>query len=253
MATAEPVTNEARQRAKTLTLAWQGIWNDATQKGRKAACPECGVFDVSITPKADRVLLICNACEAGKRGDNTLVVHAARDGVECGSGADAGPHRLWPASSVALDGMKRAERRVLTFVAAQTVNGDWLEVSQREIAIACRTSKRDPIPLLQRLADRGLLRVRSNNYAAKRRTQVAFMVDPADLCRRLTGNGVTMEQAADDDESSASENGVTPSENGVTLEHSEKMVSPPSQSGVTMERASVRIRGSQGMEGLNHF
>jgi hypothetical protein len=52
---------EPGTRARALTLAWGGEWNEETHKGRKAACPECGVFDVSITPKAS-VLLICNAC-----------------------------------------------------------------------------------------------------------------------------------------------------------------------------------------------
>jgi hypothetical protein len=216
--------HEAGPRARALTLDWRGDWNEDTQKGRNAACPLCGVFEVSVTPRAGKVLLICNACGAGKRGDDSLVLSAKLAGIECGAVTKNLRHRLWPATAQALDRMRPAEKRVLKFVAAQTSTGDWLEVSQREIAAACKTSKRDPIPLLKRFQARGLLRVRSNNYACKRLTQIAFLVDPADLCRRL-------------------ENGVTPSENGVTMEHDEKMVSPPSQNGVTMEHPLVRIRG----------
>jgi hypothetical protein len=129
--------------------------------------------------------------------------------------------------------MKPAERRVLKFIAGKTSTGEWLAISQREIAKNCGGSKRDSIPFLERLAARGLIRIRSNNYACKRRTQIAFRVDPMDLSRRLV-------ISVSDDEG----NGVTPSENGVTMEHAEKMVSPPLQNGVTMERLHVRIRES---------
>jgi hypothetical protein len=87
------------------------------------------------------------------------------------------------------------------------------------------------IPLLKRLADRGLLRIRSNKYACKRRTQIAFLVDPADLSKRLVDNPNV-----------ARKNGITPSENGITMERAAKMVSPPSQNGITMEQPLVRIR-----------
>jgi hypothetical protein len=223
------------ERARGLTVTWGGEWNEATHKGRKAACPECGVFDVSITPKAGKgVLLICNACGAGGRGDSRLVLAAARSGFECGAGNGAKPHRhrLYPAKAEALGGMKRAERRVLKFAAAQISTGEWLELSRREIVAACHISDRDAIPLLKRLEARGLIRIRSNNYAAKRRTQIAFRVDRADLCRRLV-----------DDVNIARKNGTTSSENGTTMERAEKMVPPPVRNGTTMERPHVRIRG----------
>jgi hypothetical protein len=224
--------NEAGQRARALTLAWGGEWNEETHRGRKATCPECGVFDVSITPKAGKgVLLICNACHAGARGDSSLVLAATLAGFECGPGNGTKPnrYRLYPAKAEALAGMKRAERRVLKYCASQTATGEWFEVSQREIAKNCGGSKRDAIPYLERLKARGLIRIKSNGYAAKRRTQIAFLVEPVDLSRRLIDSP---------------ENGVTPLENGVTMERAEKMVSPLTQNGVTMERPLVRIRES---------
>jgi hypothetical protein len=123
--------------------------------------------------------------------------------------------------------MKRAERRVLKYCVGQTATGEWFEISQREIVPACRISCRDMIPLLERLKARGLLRLKSNNYAAKRRTQIAFLVEPVDLSRRLID---------------PPENGITPSENGITMERDEEMVSPPIENGITMERPLVRIR-----------
>jgi hypothetical protein len=220
--------NEAGQRARGLTLAWGGEWNEETHKGRKAICPECGALDVSITPKAGKgVLLICNACNAGGRGDSRLVLAAARAGFECGAGNGIKPHRhrLYPANAEALAGMKRAERRVLKFIAGQTFTGEWLEVSRREIVAACHISDRDAMPLLKRLEARDLLRVKSNKYACKRRTEIAFRVDPTDLSRRLV-----------DYVNIAQKNGTTP------LERPPKMVPPPLQNGTTMERPLVRIR-----------
>jgi DNA-binding MarR family transcriptional regulator len=225
----------AEQRAQALTVAWIGEWNEETHKGRKAACPVCGVFDLSITPKNGRVLLICNACNAGARGDSSLVLAAKQAGFECGAGngTKSARHRLYPASADALDAMKRAEKRVLRFIASQTATEGWFEVSQREIVPACRISCRDMIPLLKRLEARDLIRIRSNNYAAKRRTQIAFRVDPVNLAKRLV-----------DVVKIALKNGITPSENGITMERTLKMVSPPSQNGITMERPDVRIRDS---------
>jgi hypothetical protein len=222
-------SNEAGQRTRALTLAWGGEWNEETHKGRKATCPECGVFDVSILPKAGKgVLLICNACHAGARGDSSLVLAATLAGFECGPGnGTAGRHLLWPASAEAIAGMKRAERRVLKCAAAQTSTGEWFELSRRDIVAACHISDRDAIPLLKRLEARGLIRIRSNNYACKRRTQIAFRVDPADLCRRLVDeNRITIERLVNDVNSGA-ENGTTPSENGTTMKRTEKMVPPP--------------------------
>jgi hypothetical protein len=101
------INEDVRQRGRTLTLAWGGEWNEETHKGRKAACPECGVFDVSITPKAGKgVLLICNACSGGARGDNRLVLAAARSGFECGAGNGPKPHR-----HNALPGQRRGVNR----------------------------------------------------------------------------------------------------------------------------------------------
>jgi DNA-binding MarR family transcriptional regulator len=228
------INEDVRQRGRTLTLAWGGEWNEETHKGRKSACPECGVFDVSITPKAGKgVLLICNACSAGARGNNRLVLAAARSGFECGAGNGTKPHRhmLYPAKDEALTGMKRAERRVLKYCASQTSTGEWFELSRREIVAACHISDRDAIPVLKRLEARGLIRVKSNKYACKRRTQIAFRVDPVDLVRRLV-----------DVVKDAQENGTTPSENGTTIERDEKMVPPTPENGTTMERPYVRIR-----------
>src|SRR5271154_7444920 len=105
--------HEAAPRARALTLEWRGDWNEDTQKGRNAACPLCGVFEVSVTPRASKVLLICNACGAGKRGDDSLVLSAKLAGIECGAVTKNLRHSLWPASAAALNGMKRAEKRVL--------------------------------------------------------------------------------------------------------------------------------------------
>jgi hypothetical protein len=112
---------------------------------------------------------------------------------------------------------------VLKFVAAQTSTEDWFEASKRTIAASCRVSERDSVMYLGRLADRGLLKVRSNNYAAKRRTQVQFLVDPVDLCQRL-------------------ENEPTSSENEPTMEQLSKMNPPPYENEPTMERQDARIR-----------
>jgi hypothetical protein len=128
--------------------------------------------------------------------------------------------------------MKPAEKRVLKFIASLTAAETWFYVSQREIVPACRVSCRDMIPLLKRLAARGLIRIKSNKYACKRRTQIEFRVDRGDLCRRLV-DGLNI----------APENGITPSENGITMERTLKMVSPPVKNGITMERPLVRIRG----------
>jgi hypothetical protein len=139
-------------------------------------------------------------------------------------------HRLYPAKAEALNGMKRAERRVLKFIASQTATGEWFEISRREIVAACHISDRDALPLLERLKERGLIRIKSNNYAAKRRTQIAFLVEPVDLVRKLFD---------------AEKNGTTPSQNGTTMERTQKMVPPPIENGTTMERPLVRIRESK--------
>jgi hypothetical protein len=230
-----PINEDLRRRAEALTRMWGGNWNDETHKGRNASCPIHGCCDaVSITPKAGIGLaLICNGCRAGDRGDDSLLTAARMAGIDCGPGNGKRPagHRLWPASSDSITGLRRAERRVLKYCASQTSTGEWFEVSQREIVKNCGGSKRDAIPFLERLADRDLIRIRSNGYAAKRRTQIEFRVDPVDLFKRLV-----------DDVNDGSENGVTPSENGVTMERTLKMVSPPLENGVTMERPPVRIR-----------
>jgi hypothetical protein len=209
---------DLRQRAEALTRQWGGNWNEATHKGRDAVCQICGCYSVAITPKAGKgVLLICNEieCRAGKeRGDDRLITAARMDGFDCGPGNGSKSHwrGIHPAPSEALVGMKPAERRVLKYCASQTSTGEPFEVTQREIAKNCGGSKRDAIPYLERLKARGLIRIRSNKYAAKRPTQIAFLFDPVDLSRRL----------------------VDPPENGVT----------PSENGVTMERPLVRIRES---------
>ena len=173
-------------------------------------CPVCGCLNVSITPKAS-VLLICNDCGAGGKGDDQLVIAAARDGFDCGPGnGKLHRHRLWPAPIEALADMKRAERRVLKFVASQTATGEWFGVSQREIAKNCGGSKRDAIPYLERLAARGLLRIMSNKHACKHRTQIRFLVDPADLSRRLADAESAILRPSDINDLADAENGVTP-------------------------------------------
>jgi len=179
-----PVTNE---RAKALTLGQGGNWNERKGAGRNAGCFACGVYDMAVSAKPKGVVMCCNACGAGKR-DSLLLEGAIKAGFECGPGPDrrqGRPAPLMPASEASLAGLKPAERRVLAFCAQKAKARDWLEVSQREIVTECGGSKRDAIPLLNRLADRGLIRVRSNGYKAKRRTQIAFVVDPLDLGRRF--------------------------------------------------------------------
>jgi hypothetical protein len=186
------VPPETKARAKKLTLAWGGRWKEDKACGRNAFCPipDCGCFEVAITPKRAGVLMCCNGCGAGKRkGDSRLLDAAAAAGFECGPGVDRRRRpdlsKLQPASESALAGLKPAEKRVLAFCAKQTRTRDWVEVSQGEIVGTCSVSCRDAIPLLDRLAARGLIRVRSNEYKLKRRTQIGFLVDPADLVRRF--------------------------------------------------------------------
>jgi hypothetical protein len=241
-----PINEDLRRRAEALTRAWHGDWNDETHRGRNAGCPMCGICAVSVTPKSGKgILLICNDCHAGDRGDDRLITAARMAGIDCSPGygrKSSSGGRIWPATSDSITGLKKAERRVLKFVAAQTSTGEWFEVSQREIKAACRVSTRDSVPFLERLAERGLLRIRSNNYAAKRRTQIAFLVDPIDLSKRLveSENETTTERLVDA-VNSALENEVTPSENEVTMECALKMKSPPWENEVTVERPDVRI------------
>jgi hypothetical protein len=239
-----PINEDLRRRAEALTRMWGGVWNEATHKGRNAACPINGCGDaVSITPKAGKgILLVCNGngCRAGLAyGDDSLITAARMAGIDCGPGNGRKPsgHRLWPASSDSITGLKRAERRVLKFVAAQTSTEDWFEVSKRTIASACRVSERDSVMYLGRLAARGLIRIRSNNYACKRCTQISFLVEPVDLCRRLV-----------DAVNSVPENEPTPSENEPTMQHLQKMNPPPCQNEPTMKHPHVRIREVRGFD-----
>jgi len=162
---------------------------------------------MAVSAKPKGVVMCCNECSAGKlRGDNVLLDAAVKAGFECGPGPikRRGVPKLFPASEAALAGLKKAERRVLAFCAKQTTTREWFESSRRSIVETCHVSARDVIPLLNRLAERVLIRIRSNNYKAKRRTQIAFVVDPVDLVKRLW---------------TASENGTTPCQNGTTMEH----------------------------------
>lgn len=199
-----PLTKE---RAKALTLGQGGNWNEGKGTGRNAGCFACGVYAMSITAKPKGVVMCCNDCGAGKlKGDNVLLDAAVKAGFECGPGPikRRGVPKLFPASEAALAGLKKAEKRVLAFCAGKTATRDWFEASQRAIVEACGGSKRDAIPLLNRLAERGLIRVQSNRFKAKRRTKIGFLVDPVGLVQRLW---------------TASENGVTRRQNGVTVEH----------------------------------
>lgn len=231
------INEDLRRRAEALTRMWGGVWDDKKQHGRKANCPINGCCDsLSITPKAGIGLaLICNGCRAGDRGDDSLLTAARMAGIDCGpgNGKRAAGHRLWPAPSDSITGLKRAERRVLKFIAAQTSTEEWFEVSKRTIASACRVSERDWVMYLGRLADRSLIRIRSNEYAAKRRTQIAFLVEPVDLCIRLI-----------DAVNIAPENEPTPPENEPTMERLQKMNPPPLENEPTMERLDVRIRSN---------
>jgi hypothetical protein len=143
---------------------------------------------MAVTPKPKGVMMCCNSCGAGLR-DSYLLEAAIKTGLDCGPGPS---HRrrgdfakLPTASEGAIAGLKRAEKRVLAFCVKETMTRDWFPVSQRQIVAECGGSKRDAIPILDRLAERGLIRVRSNNYKAKRTTQIAFLVDPVDLVRRF--------------------------------------------------------------------
>jgi hypothetical protein len=225
-------TEDVRRRAETITRAWGGDWDNEKSRGRNAACQICGCCAVAVTPGRKGVLLVCNegTCRAGLgHGDDRLITAARMDGFDCGPGNGRRPagHKLLPASSDSITGLKRAERRVLKFAAAQTSTGAPFDLARRQVVPACRISDRDFIPLLERLKARGLIRIRSNKYAAKRPTQIAFLVDPVDLSRRLID---------------PPENGTTPSENGTTVERTSKMVPPPLENGTTMERPDVRTR-----------
>jgi hypothetical protein len=117
-----PINEDLRRRAEALTRMWGGNWNGKTHNGRYAACSICGCYSVAITPKAGKgVLLICNEieCRAGKQqGDDRLITAARMDGIDCGpgNGKRPGGHRLLPASSDSITGLKRAERRILKYV-----------------------------------------------------------------------------------------------------------------------------------------
>jgi hypothetical protein len=182
------VASLTKERAKTLTIAREGNWNEERAAGRSAKCFVCDEPDMAVTPKPKGVVMCCNACGAGRR-DNLLLEGAIKAGFDCGPGPS---HRrrgdfakLHPASEASLAGLKPAENRVLAFCAGKTSKRDYFEVPGRSIVGECHVSWRDMTPLLKRLADRGLLRVRSNDYAAKRPTQIAFLVDPVDLVKRL--------------------------------------------------------------------
>ena len=164
-------------------------------------------------------------CRAGDKGDDSLVKSAGKAGFDCGyGGTKPNKYALHSASKQALAGLKRAEKRVLTYVAGlPLVKTVGLRLSRRAIVVTCHITERD-VPLnLKRLAARGLLRIRANNYAAKRRTQVAFLVDRADLSERL-GNA----------DNSPSENDTTPSEN--SRKRAQKVTPPPLKNDTTMER-----------------
>ena len=180
-----PLTKE---RAKALTLARFGDWDEEKGSGRNVGCFACGECAMAVTAKPKGVVMCCNGCGAGKR-DRLLFEAAVAEGFDLGAGPDRRRRgdlaKLHPASEAALAGLKKAEKRVLAFCAGKTMTRDWLPVSRRSIVGTCNVSARDVIPLLNRLAERGLLRVRSNDYAAKRTTQIAFLVDPRDLVTRL--------------------------------------------------------------------
>jgi hypothetical protein len=176
------------ERAKTITIERDGSWNEERAAGRSAKCFVCDEPDMAVTPKSKGVMMCCNACGAGLR-DRLLLEAAIKAGLDCGPGPS---HRrrgdfakLHPASEAALAGLKPAEKRVLVFCAKETSKRDWFPVPGRSIVGECHVSWRDMTPLLNRLADRGLIRVRSNDYAAKRTTQIGFLVDPVDLVRRF--------------------------------------------------------------------
>ena len=213
---------------------------DGAETGTRRKAPG-GTLDVScaasmtwpVSAKAKGVVMCCNACGAGKR-DALLLEGAIKAGFECGPGPVQRRRpdlsKLLPASEAALAELKRAEKRVLAFCAKQTASREWFEVSQREIVAECGGSKRDAIPLLNRLAERGLIRVRSNAYKAKRRTQIAFVVDPADLVRRF-GTAETPPPKM-----------VSPRPKMVSPWNGAEKWCHPLKNGVTMERRHVRIR-----------
>lgn len=182
----EYVAPLTKENAKKLTLARHGTWDGET-KGRNASCFVCGSCQMSVTAKPKAVVMCCNDPHCGSRG-KPLFKAALAAGFDFTPGPDRRRRpdlSLHPASESALAGLKKAEKRVLAFCAGKTMTRDWLPVSRRSIVGTCNVSARDVIPLLNRLAERGLLRVRSNDYAAKRTTQIAFLVDPRDLVTRL--------------------------------------------------------------------
>jgi hypothetical protein len=180
------VSSDTKERAKDITAARGGEWNDEKGAGRKLKCFVCDELDMAVTAKTKGVLMCCNSCGAGMR-DKVLFEAAIAAGFDCGPGpARRRPDlKLRPASDDMLYGLKPAARRVLAFCAAKTSTRDWVEVSQAEVVPTCHISCRGFTLNLRRLAERGLIRVRSNNYAVKRRTQIGFLVDPVDLAGRI--------------------------------------------------------------------
>ena len=131
---------------------------------------ECGSYDMAVTAKpVVGVVLCCNSC--GVRG-KPLFEKAVAAGFDLGPGPDRRRRpdlsKLQPASEAALARLKRAERRVLAFLSTQTRTREWFEASRRLIVETCHVSARDVIPLLKKLAERALIRIRSNNYKLKR-------------------------------------------------------------------------------------
>jgi hypothetical protein len=139
---------------------------------------------------------------------------------------EARKHRrkgLPPADPDALAFLTPAMRRALWALLKLAKGSQWFEARQRYLTETCRVSGRDAIPPLDRLATLRLIRVRSNKYRLKRPTQVCFLVDPADLERRLSiHNGEPF-------------CGVMKHQNGVTMER----------------RGAVRTRDS-GLQYVNH-
>jgi hypothetical protein len=182
----EYVAPLTKENAKKLTLARYGTWDGET-KGRNASCFVCGSCQMSVTAKPKAVVMCCNDPHCGSRG-KPLFKAALAAGFDLTPGPDRRRRpdlSLHPASESAIAGLKKAEKRVLAFCAGKTMTRDWVEVSQGEIVGTCSVSCRDAIPLLDRLSARGLIRVRSNEYKLKRRTQIGFLVDPVDLVRRF--------------------------------------------------------------------
>lgn len=175
----------AKDRAKAITEALDGEWNEIDGKGRYARCLVCEAPEMSVTPTPKAILVHCHRC--GKAGQRRLFA-LARKGFDLRGDPPPRKHRrkgLPVADSDALIGLTPPQRRALLALAKHAKGGQWLEARQRWLVETCRVSGRDAIPLVTDLVGAGFVYVQGNSRKPYQTTTMRFLVDPADLERRL--------------------------------------------------------------------